>query len=218
MYLLAKLKLPDMTERATRPRKGLDLGRLANVLRGDRVFRNYCMAIFLYRLSMSMPMALYSIYKVRVLGASDSWIGITLTVERLISVVTYFAMAQILARPRFRRWLWVTLLGVAFYPITTALARTPEMLLIPAACGGLLGAGSNIFLTNVLFQVSPEDQRPTYVSIDSFLANANAFVAPMVGTALADGLGLVTALLIIGGIRLTGGLAFWRLGVGLKDD
>jgi len=218
MVLLSKLKLPNMTERSTGARKAMDLGRLVDVVRRDTTFRNYCLAIFVYRLSMSMPSALYSIYKVRVLGASDAWIGITLTAERLISVVTYFTMAQLLTQPRYRRWLWVTLLGVAFYPLTTALARTPEMLLIPAVCGGLFGAGSNIFLTNVLFQVSPEDQRPTYVSIDSFLANANAFVAPMLGTALADGLSLTTALLIIASVRLLGGLAFWRLGVGLKDD
>jgi predicted MFS family arabinose efflux permease len=218
MVLLTKLKLPDMSERTTSTRKGMDLGRLVDVIRSDSTFRNYCLAIFVYRLSMSMPSALYAIYKVRVLGASDSWIGITLTAERLISVVTYFAMAQILTRPRYRRWLWLTLLGVAFYPFTTALARTPEMLLIPALCGGLFGAGANIFLTNVLFQVSPEDQRPTYVSIDSFLANANAFIAPMLGTALADGISLTTALLIIAGLRLLGGLAFWRLGVGLKEE
>ncbi len=218
MYMLSKIKLPDMSERTPRARKGMDLGRLVDVLRTDKMFRNYCLAIFVYRLSMSMPSALYSIYKVRVLGASDSWIGITLTVERLISVVTYFAMAQVLSRPRNRRWLWMTLLGVALYPITTAMARTPEMLLIPAICGGLFGAGANIFLTNVLFQVSPEDQRPTYVSIDSFLANINAFVAPMMGTALADGISLVAALSIIGGLRLLGGLAFWRLGVGLKEE
>jgi len=97
-----------------------------------------------------------------------------------------------------------------------ALAKTPEMLLISAVVGGLFGAGMNIFLTNTLFQVSPEDQRPTFVAANTFLANVTAFVAPMLGTALAEVVSIPLVLMLAAALRALGSLAFWRLGVGAE--
>jgi len=88
------------------------------------------------------------------------------------------------------------------------------MLLVPAVCGGLFGAGSNILLTDTLLQVSTEEERPTFAAANTCLANICAFVGPLIGTALADGVGITSALVIIAILRLLGGLTFWRMGVG----
>jgi MFS family permease len=165
---------------------------------------------------MAMPQALYTIYRVRVMGASDWWIGVLLTTERVLSVLVYLALGRLLSRSRVRRWLWVTCIGVALYPLTMGLARTPEMLLIPAICGGIFGSGMNIFITNTLFQVSPEDGRPPFVAADATLANITSFVGPILGTALASAMGIAPALLVIAGFRVLGGLSFWRLKVGME--
>ena len=213
VYVLSRLKLPEQTVTPLAARR-FNLAAMATMLRDTPAFRRFSAASILYRLSMSMPSALYAIYRVRTLGASDAWIGILLTVERFLSVFAYFGLGRWLARPERRRWLWVSTLGVALYPLTTSLATTPEMLLIPAACGGLFGAGSNIFLTDTLLQVSTEEERPTFAAANSFLANICAFIGPLVGTVLADATGIVLALVVIAALRLMGGLTFWRLGVG----
>jgi MFS family permease len=107
---------------------------------------------------------------------------------------------------------------MALFPLTTALAQTPEMLLIPAAVGGLFGAGMNIFFTDTLFKVSPEEERPTFVAANTFMANMIAFVAPMLGTTLAETSTIRVALVTAAVIRAGGGLLFWRLGVGSEDQ
>lgn len=211
---LSRLKLPEAPSPETKQRKRIGLREVLSLIKGTPAFRNYAVAALLFRMGLAFPSALFSIYRVRTLGASDSWIGILLTVERLLSVVSYFALGRLLTRPKFRRWLWVACLGVALFPLAMALSTTPEMLLIPSVIAGIFAPGMSIFLTNTLFQVSPEEQRTTFVAANTFLANATAFVAPLLGTALADALTIQLALVIGAVLRVLGGLLFWRLGVG----
>jgi len=102
-------------------------------------------------------------------------------------------------------------LGTALYPLTTGLSRTPAMLLIPAVLGGVFGAGTTIYLTDLLFRVSPEDNRPPFVAADTMLANVAAFAAPMIGTALADSTTIVLAFYLIAAFRIVASMSFWHL-------
>ena len=214
VYMMSKLRIPEAKDEEIAKKKRVNLREMAELIRDTTAFRNFAIAAFIFRMGMSMPSALYSIYRVRELGASDSWIGILLTVERIISVGAYFALSRLLNKPKFRSKLWLACLGIALYPFITALCKTPEALLIHSFAIGIFGAGMNIFLTDTLFQVSPEEHRPTFVAANTFLANVTAFVAPILGTALADATTISTALIIIACLRFLGGLSFWRLGVG----
>jgi MFS family permease len=97
-----------------------------------------------------------------------------------------------------------------------SLVRSAEGLIIPAMLLGLFGAGFNTFMTNTLFQASPADERPTFVSMDSFLANIVSFVAPMLGTFLYGIIEIRIVFLIAVALRIGGTLLFWRLGVGME--
>ena len=214
IVIMSRLKLPEHAApptEASAPRAGLK--EMLALVRDTPAFRNYSLASFVYRMGMWLPMALFAIYRVRTLGASDSWIGTLLTVQRLTSVFAYFALSRLLARSRFRRHLWIACAAMGQYPITQALASTAQMLVIPEFLAGIIAPGNNIFMTDTLYRVSPEDNRPAFISANTFLANITAFVAPLLGTALADALGIRTALWIAGGLRIAGGVLFWRLGV-----
>lgn len=213
VLVLSRFRIPDRPVQAG-PRARASLKEMRALFTRVPAFRNFSVAAFFFRITMSMPMALYAIYRVRTLGASDSWIGVLMTVERLLGVVAYFALARVLTKSKYRRWLWVTCLGAALYPLTMAFVRTPRMLLFPSVLIGLFGAGMNIFMTNTLLQVSPEGERATFVAANSFLTNITAFVGPLLGTALADATSIPLALGMAGGLRFVSALVFWRLGVG----
>jgi len=213
IYVYSRLRLPEDEDKQpvqARPRGARAMFRL---IADAPAFRNFAIAAFLFRLSTHLPTALYTIYRVRTLGSSDAWIGVLLTVERLLSVVGYFALSRLLTKAGLRRRLWLSCVCMALYPITMGLARTPEMLLIPSVIVGLFGAGMNIFLTDTLIRVSPDEERPTFVAANTLLTNVTAFAAPMLGTALADVWGITTVLFAAGGLRLLGGLSFLWLGV-----
>ena len=215
IWAFSNLRLPLAIQSAPgRARAGLR--QTLGLVRSTPSFRNYAVATFLFRIGMHMPMALYALYRVRELGASDAWLGILMTVERLLNVVSYSALSRWLPRPRFRRMLWIGCLGMALYPFTTALATRPEALLFPSVLLGIFAPAMNIFLTDTLFLVSPEEQRPTFVAADTFLANITAFGAPMLGTLLGDLITIPTALMIGAAVRVVGGMSFFWLNVGAE--
>jgi hypothetical protein len=193
------------------------ISRMLALVNSVPAFKRYAITSFVFRAGLHLPMALFSIYRVRTLGASDAWIGVLFTVERLISVVVYVVLSRILTHPRVRDRLWISCLGSSLYPLATALARTPEELLLASAVAGLFGPGMELFMTNTLFQVSPEDDRPTFVAANSFLANLSAFGAPLLGTLLADVVDIRFALVVGTLVRLVGSASFWRFGVGRAD-
>ncbi|MGC9358852.1 MAG: MFS transporter [Anaerolineae bacterium] len=213
IYLLSKLRMPEdapppsSTPRPTR----LRLGQMVELIKETPAFHGYAVASLIFRLGLAMPQALYTIYRVRTLGSSDAWVAVLLTLQNAVSVISYFALGKLLTKPDFRSKLWLSCLGTALYPLTTGLSRTPAMLLVPAVVGGIFSAGMNIYLGGLLFEVSPEDNRPPFVAADSMLANLAAFVAPMLGTLLADLTSIVSAFYIITVFRVIGGLAFWRI-------
>jgi hypothetical protein len=210
ILIMSRIKLPPWVRPAAQPGARRGLGEIVQLLRDTPLFRNYCLAAFLFRMGLMLPMALYAIYRVRIVGATDAWIAVLFTVERVLNVVAYAALARLLSRPRWRRWLWLSCVGLALYPFTMALARTPLQLLVPQICSGFFSAGVTIFMSNLIYQVAPKDRYPTFVSIDATLANVTGFAAPMLGIALMDVVGIHAALLIAAGVRVLGGLSFWR--------
>ena len=117
------------------------------------------------------------------------------------------------SHPQVRRYLWVGCIGVGLYPITMALAQTTGMLLLSAAVAGIFFPAMNIFLSDTLYAVSPEEHRPTFIATNSFVMNLTAFAGPMLGTGLSALIGIRLALVVATVIRLLGALALWQLGV-----
>lgn len=216
--MLARLRLPEVTDQEVNVAKsGAGLRQMLPRLRDTPAFRNYSISALVFRLGLNLPGALWTIFQVRIMGASDAWIGILLTAQQLTSVVGYFVLGRMLGSERIRRHLWVSCFGSLLYPLTMAMVHTPQGLMLPNILLGLFGAGFNTFMTNILFQVSPAEERPTFVSIDSFLGNIVAFAAPLAGTLLYGLMDIRLVFLISAALRVVGTLLFWWLGVGTEE-
>jgi MFS family permease len=208
--VLSRLKL---AEQAPRPAHRIDLREMASLVTRTVGFRNFLIAEFVLRMGTFLPNALFSIYRVRELGSSDAWLGTLLTVERLLSVLAYVLLSRYGSHPRVRRYLWLGCIGVGLYPVATALAQTTQQLLLSAVIAGVFFPAMNIFLSDTLYVVSPEEHRPTFIASNSFVMNITAFVGPLLGTWLAAVVGIREALVVATIIRLLGALAMWQLGI-----
>ena len=178
----------------------------------DHQFRRFAIASFAVIGGLYTPSALYPIYRVRVLGASDTFIGLIGTVETTITIFsTYFWGRQ--ANRYGHRWvLLIGTLGLAFYPLFTALSPRVEPLLLVSIIGGVFYPGFNLALYSLLLEVCPAEGRPTYLGVYNVLYYIAAFIAPLAGTTLADWLGVRPALLAAMAIRLaSAGVLVWSL-------
>lgn len=176
-------------------------------------FRTYTVLTLLLRVGLFLPAGLYSVFWVRDLGASDAWIGWRTTVGNAALTLGYYLWGRYASRSPHRRVLALAGGGLGLYPLLTALTapETLWLLLVAALVWGLCAAGVDVALFEGLLQTTPDDERPRYVALNTALANLVAFLAPILGAALADGLGVRWALVTAGGCLLgTAALAVRR--------
>lgn len=183
---------------------------LANV-RAQRDFVRFTAAAFVFYWGIYLPAALWSVLRVRDLGASDTWIGIIALVVNASTIAGYFYWGRVAAR-RGNRWLLiVTSFGMALYVLTTALVPTIGWMIPTSILGGLAWSGCNLALFNVMLGACPAEHRPTYVALYTALVNVAAFAGPLLGAALSNWIGIRIAFVIAGGVRLVGVALFVRL-------
>lgn len=209
---LRHVQAPDVVvEHRTRV-PGLTIARLRHFwgeVVNQRDFMRFASAAFIFHWGLYLPTALYPIYRVRELGASDSWIGLLAMAQNATTVFTYFLWGRVTTRRGNQPVLWISSLGMVSFPVLTGLSPRVEPLLLVSIIGGIFGAGFNLSLFNTMLEVCPQEHRPSYVAINTTLINVAAFLAPLLGVSLTNHLDIVKALFIAGVLRLFGSLLFY---------
>jgi predicted MFS family arabinose efflux permease len=76
---------------------------------------------------------------------------------------------------------------------------------------GIFQAGIDLVFFDELMRTIPPEYSPTFVSLAQSIQYLSAILAPLVGTLLADHIGLTNALIFSSGVRLIGfGLFAWQ--------
>ncbi|MGI8914041.1 MAG: MFS transporter [Chloroflexota bacterium] len=179
------------------------------------VFRRFCVGLTIYLAGLYLPTALFSLYLVRSLHASDAAVGIVGTVGSLAATLAYPVWGRLLGRGRLGRILPVAVAGWGLFPALISLS--PDVLTYAAASvyGNLFGAGVTTSVTQALIEMGPPNERPTRVAIYNTLAGAAAVTLPLLGTVLYDTIGVHTALFLAAALRLAGAAIYatmpsWR--------
>jgi len=222
LYYVSRIQVADASVAESRPRRkiplAISLRRSVQQLMSQRDFVRFSASAFVFQWGLYLPSALYAIYRVRNLGASDTWIGLLSMVNSAVTILTYFYWGRVASRRGNRFVLLISALGMAFYPVLTGLSTRVEFLLLPSIVAGIFGAGFNLSFFNTLLEVCPPERRPSYVAINTTLINVAAFLAPLLGTSLANGLDIRIALFIAGAVRLVGAGLFYRLTENFKEE
>lgn len=213
----SRIELPDrVPEPDANPGQSFltQLRHQAAVIRESPLFSRFLVSQFMFRFGLSMSIPLLPLYWVRQLNASDSAIGLINTVQGAILLIAYFFWARVTRRWGERTVLLLTSLGLVAHPLLTALTPVVEPLIVYAAVGGFFSAGIELVLFDVLLATVPSKNQTTYVGVHASINNMAIFFAPLVGTFLADLIGIGPALILSAGMRLLGFALFYWLGVG----
>jgi MFS family permease len=210
LYYLGRIVIPDSQPAgpaAAEPGRS-DALAMARKMLAQRSYVRFTVGAFLLHWAIHFPIPLYVIYRVRVLGISEGWIGTLSMVESAVTIVSYYFWGRIAERYGHRLVLLVGLVGVCFYPIGTALSASAYPLLIVSFVSGVFAPAFALALFNGLLEVVPAERRATYVAAFNTLLNVPAFVAPILATAMAERIGVRTTLWIGGAARVVGLLMF----------
>ena len=185
---------------------------LRTQLMNQRDFVRFSVSAFVFQWGLYMPSALYAIYRIKYLGASDTWIGLLSMAHSAVTIVAYFYWGKVIRRKGNRFVLGVSSLGALLYPVLTGLSPRIEPLLLVAVIGGIFGAGFNLSFFNTLLDVCPRERRPSYVAMNTALINVAAFLSPLLGASLASRLDIRIVFFIAGAVRLVGAGFFYQFG------
>jgi MFS family permease len=170
------------------------------------VFVRYLLATAVLRLALNLPVALYSIYWIRYLDASDQWIGWRATASSLALIVGYYLWGRIASRKGHNRVLVACTLGVGLYPVLTALVTDQVWLPLVAIVYGFFVTGIDISIFDTLLHVCPPERRASYVALNTFLANLVIFAAPLLGSLLDRWLDIRVVFWVAGGVHVLAAL------------
>jgi hypothetical protein len=176
----------------------------------EKPFISYTLKRFVYMSGVTMAIPLFPLYLVRVVDASNSWIAVISTVQTSILIIGYFFWTRQSRSRGSRPVLLATTFALSFYPMLTALTTEVWLIAVYAGFSGIFQAGLNLVFFDELMKTIPPKYSATFVSFGQSFEYLSMIFAPLLGSLLADQLGLSTALIISGFLRLIGFFLFWR--------
>lgn len=212
-----RIRLPPAQRRPGDPATGTSWRYFVQLGRASfrqPAFGTFLLTTFVYRLGLSLPAALYPIFWVDNVGASNTWIGFNTTAIYGALVVSYVLWGRAARRCGSRRILLITSAGLSFYPLLTPLVGAPIWLIPVAIIHGTFIAGIDITFFEGLLEASPPDQRAGFAAVHTSVINIAILAGPLLGSGLAAWFGIRAAFVIAGVSCLFGALLFYLLAVG----
>lgn len=211
-YFSRQINLPVQTPPVLAPASSaFDSARnYFSLIRSQPAFTSFASKKFVYYSALALSQPIMPLFLVREVGATDSQIGIITMAMTIVMLAGYFIWPRASRRYSGRFVLLATTFGMIFYPALTAATPNVNLIILYAAIAGFFQSGLDLVFFDELMKTVPAEYSATFVSIAQSMQYLSAIVAPLVGTWLADWIGLGGALWVSAGLRLLGFLLFLR--------
>ncbi|MGI5917178.1 MAG: MFS transporter [Anaerolineae bacterium] len=180
----------------------------------EKSFLLFLACTILYRIALNLPAPLFSLFWVNNLQAPDTLIGLRGTIGYVALVAGYLFWGRSANRMGHRKVLMLAALGLAVYPIATALAPSAIWIIPIAGIWGLTASGIDVGLFDLMLASIPKQRQPLFAAVWSMVANLAIFAGPLLGAALSQATSLAAALIIAGVVQAITTIPF----IFLPDD
>jgi hypothetical protein len=211
-YFSRKISLPDSEP----PPLITNVGPLQGVqnylglLRANPAFLSFSLKRFVYFSALYLAIPIMPLFLVRDVHASDAQIGSVNMTLTLVMLAGYYLWPRISRQRGGRFVLLATTLGMVLYPALSAATPHIEMIILYAGVAGFFQGGLDLVFFDELMKTVPAEYSATFVSLAQLMQYFSMIIAPLLGTWLADYIGLGGALWVSAGLRLFGFLLFLR--------
>jgi MFS family permease len=209
-YFSRKIHLPDQVPPPL-PSSGSPRQNLSNylaLLRENPAFLSFSTKRFVYFSALVLSQPIMPLFLVHDVHATDGQIGTVNMTLTLIMLIGYFLWPWVSRRRGGRFVLLATTFGMTFYPALSALAPQINWIILFAGIAGLFQAGLDLVFFDELMKTVPSEYSATFVSLSQSMQYLSMIIAPLLGTWLADYIGLGGALWLSAGLRLFGFVLF----------
>jgi hypothetical protein len=208
----SRIELPDAVPlpRAVGLSLSQRLNGTLNLIRHERPFVSFTAKQSVYTFGTMLSLPLFPLYYVREVQATDAWIGIISSAQTVVLLLGYYIWSRQGQVRGSRFVLLCTTFSLAFHPALVASTQRVESIVILAGLAGIFQAGLNLVFFDELLKTIPDEHNALFVSLAQTLGHLSAMIAPLLGTLLANQIGIGGALVASAVVRLAGfGLFAW---------
>jgi hypothetical protein len=218
-YFSNQIKIPDQTPPPLASAKStLDNARnYLALIRSNPAFSSISTKRFVYFSAIALSAPILPLYYVRNIGATDGQIGTISMSMTTVMLVGYFFWPWLSRKRGGRFVLLATTLGMVFHPALIAATSNVNWIIFYAGIAGLFQGGLDLVFFDELMKTVPADYSATFVSLAQSMQYLSIIIAPLVGTWLADYVGLGGALWVSAGLRLVGFILFLKKDVPVES-
>lgn len=213
LYFSSHIQLPDAAPPSPQAESGArgGLGSLVAMVRDEPAFGTFVLKRFIFLSGIALAAPIFPLYYVRVANATDAQIGLIGTAQGVTLLVGYRLWTRLSQARGARLVLLCTTLGLGLFPLSVALTTSFPLILMLAGLAGIFQAGLDLVFFDELMKTVPPERTALFVSFAQSLQHLSAVAAPLVGTLLADHIGLGGALIVASGLRLVAYVLFLRV-------
>jgi predicted MFS family arabinose efflux permease len=173
-------------------------------------FGYFLAAYLFFYIAQYLPTPLFPVYMVDELGVGESVISIGGALFYLGVMVVSLALDRLNNRYKRQSLLTFGVIAYAVFPITISLFGTVGGVLIGHALGGLAWGFAGTGTLNNLMDKVPEDDRPAHMALNHIIMNIGILAGSFLGPVLGDMVGIQTAILAAGILRIFAGILVGR--------
>ena len=211
-YFSRQIQLPDQVppplSDSRSPLEGIR--NYLTLLQANPAFVSFSTKRFVYFSAMVLSLPIMPLYLVREVHATDAQIGMVNMAMNLVMLAGYFLWPRVSRRRGGRFVLLATSFGMMLYPALSAATHRVELIILYAGVAGLFQAGLDLVFFDELMKTVPPEYSATFVALAQSMQYLATIIAPLVGTWLANFIGLGGALWLSAALRLLGFLLFLR--------
>ncbi len=218
----SRIKIPDATITSISSGKSFHqkFNDYIELVKSHPDFIYFSIKRFVFFTGQFLAVPLFPLYYVREVNASDTAIGLITTSKTAVLLLGYFLWTCQTRKKGSHFVILITTLGLSLYPVAVGLTTQVSLIIFLAGLAGIFQAGVDLVFFDELMKTVPIEYSATFVSIAQSLQFASSMFAPILGTFLANHIGLDGGLFTSGIILLIGFLlfAFWRPEKKLRTD
>lgn len=174
-------------------------------------FYEWAVSAFLWNAAVNLPAGLFPVMFAQVLrGTPELW-GITNGVTFLTTILSQRYWGRLSDRIGQRPVMVGSGVWAAMLPLWWALIPSPEWIIAINVVGGVAWAGFNLAAFNLLLEVTPDARRPSYVAVFNLGVGIASSVAPILGAAASEWIGIHAVMVVSWAMRLGSLLLYARL-------
>jgi len=208
--LLPPRPIPAPIKQALSPRH-----QLRTAIRFDiwkTPYRNTLLIFLGFHLAQYLAVPVFPLFQVRQLHLTDDQLGIGSSIFYLTVLLGSMRLSKLVQDFGHKIVTGISVTGLAVYPLLLALSQSPVDFYWTSLLGGLNYAMLIGSYANYLLEEIPIEDRPAHLAWYNVILNASILIGSLSGPLLVRGVGLGTALIVIGLLRFFSGLAILKWG------